>query len=114
MKVTGWTDWDDPVYRDIDSSGYNKWDEAREIVIEELRNRGYRFSGFYHQYGDCGVPVIDNAYLFEVTQRSWGFIMQDAYPDEVSSYLEWAWDIPEGVEMVVPRVEDYEGGGDPH
>lgn len=107
MKVTGWTDWEDPRYMSSDESGLDLFGLLRDVVIEEISERGYKFTGEYHQNGDFGVPIIDNKWRFEVTQRSWGGIMKAAYPDEVSDYIEWAWTPPDGEEMIIPRVEDY-------
>lgn len=104
MKVTGWTDWENPRYEELSSELY---DEAKEVVIFELRKQGYKFTGGYHQLGDSGVPIIDDKYRFECSQRAWGAIMAKAYPEEIDDtdgygYCTWAWNKPDGVEMVVP------------
>lgn len=103
MKVTGWTYWEDDRYEEIP---IDKYDEARRIVAREMRERGYKFTGNYHQNGDFGVPVIDEKWLLTMTQRSWGHMMVEAYPDKIDDtdgygYCKWAWVAPE--EMVIPK-----------
>lgn len=105
MKITGWTWWENPEYEDLPNELY---DEAKSCVVEELRKHGYKFTGSYHQNGDFGVPIIDDVWLFQVSQRTWGNLMVTAYPDEIDDsdgygYTEWAWTVPDGKTMVVPK-----------
>ena len=37
--------------------------EIQECVINHCKEKGIRFSADYHQYGDYGVPIIDNKYI---------------------------------------------------
>lgn len=111
MKVTGWTEWDDPRYVSSDEAGFVYFGLMRDAIIEEIAKRGYKFTGEYHQNGDYGVPVIDDKWRFEVTQRTWGYIMKAAYPNEIPSYIDWSWTPPNGEEMIVPRPEEYADGG---
>ena len=103
MKVTRWTDWDDDRYsEDIPS---DKLEEARDAVAKALRDNGYKFDGYYHQGGDCGVPVLDETYKYTCSFRMWGQMMVRAYPDEIIDddglgYCDWAWSSP--VKPVVP------------
>lgn len=103
MKVVGWTEWDDNTWS---RTTEHTWDEARAAVIEALRAGQYKFTGDYHQNGDFGVPVLDNGEVFQVSQRQWGSIMADAYPEEHApadeySYTRWAWIAPG--EMKIPE-----------
>lgn len=105
MKVTCWTDWEDSRFEDLPQELLN---EAKKMVISEIQERGYKFTGDYHQNGDYGVPVIDDKYLAKYSQRHWGWLMAKAYPDEIDDsdgygYIVWAWNKPNGVEMVVPE-----------
>lgn len=94
---------------------------ARQAVIEDIRNNNYHFSGEYHQNGDFGCPIIDDEYSFEVSQREWGSIMADAYPDEDYTiydertadlnkpfgsfrYLKWAF-TSDGNEVITPYTQ---------
>ena len=118
MKVTKWIDWieftipnfnnscsanetspytiitDDYLF---DTISIHTYEEVRRAVITELRENNYHFSGNEHQNWNNCVPVIDDKYAFEVRQREWGSIMEEAYPDEDysmyvedMSYLKWA------------------------
>lgn len=102
MKITGWTDWENRLYEELP---YEIYGEAFLIVAKEIRNRGIKFSGIYHQNGDLGVPIIDNKWRFEVSQRSWGHLMFIAYPDEVHDCDGWVWMVP--TDMVLPNEDDY-------
>ena len=112
MKVTGWTDWENDKYETMPSfyiEGKNitaeQFEEAWNAVVEEIKNKGYKFSGTYHQNGDFGCPVIDDEYVFCVSMRNWGQVMVEAHniPDEDGfAYCRWAWTTPDGEEMIVP------------
>ena len=113
MKVTGYTGWKFGTvkYKVISNWGLNDekqlYEDARKAVIDDIRDNGYHFSGHDHQNSDVGVPVLDDRYLFQVTMRSWGCLMADAYPDEDYGlqnsngekgnyrYCKWAWYNPE-------------------
>ena len=110
MKITGWTEWDDPKYEELfpdnNLSPYMALKAAEQMIADEIRKKGYKFSGIYHQGGEYGVPVFDNKYVYQCSQRTWGGIMALAYPEECESdvrpsYVRWAWLAPE--EMVVPN-----------
>lgn len=115
MKITGWTWYDNPEYKDMFPPGEQRllphsYDYIKQLIASELREHGYKFSGQYHQYGDFGAPIIDNEWIFQVSQRSWGHIMVLAYPDEIDNadgygYCEWAWMAP--MDMVLPNEEHY-------
>ena len=116
MKITGWTEFGDPKYEEMYPIGENTdrpWSEIEDVerlIAEELRNRGYRFTGSYHQEGDYGVPIIDNRWRFECSCRTWGAIMLMAYPESIDNsdglgYTEWAWLPP--TDEVVPKGDDY-------
>ena len=54
--------------------------EMEQTVIEHCKEKGIRFSSDYHQYG-CGIPIIDNKYMFFLTLREWGRIMSECDDD---------------------------------
>ena len=112
--VTDWTYWDNSKYEDAnerdnlpDDYDYSEWEDA---VIKALREGGYKFSGYYHQDGATGVPVINGKYLFQVSYRVWGGIMAKAYPSENPSendYIMYAWGaLFQGEEVVPPATLD--------
>ncbi len=49
--------------------------EIQECVINHCKEQGIRFSADYHQYGEYGVPIIDNKYMYFTFARTWGWIM---------------------------------------
>jgi hypothetical protein len=117
MKIIGWTDFDNPQYKEMYPIGgfgtVEQHEEIANIIAKELRDKGYKFNGYYHQGGDYGVPIFDNGMTYQCTFRTWGGIMARAYPDEIDNsdglgYVEWAWTIPDGQEIIVPCESDYE------
>ena len=116
MRIIGWTDWDNQDYPEMfpfTGTPYNHEEvEAVEAIIsKELRDRGYKFTGSYHQNGDFGTPIFDTGEVFKCSQRTWGGIMADAYPDEIDNsdgygYVKWAWVEPEGEVSVLPSGKE--------
>lgn len=114
MRVTGWTRVGNPDYTEINGTWaigdcpYDR-EELRPLIVKELRDRGYKFSGFYHQDGDYGAPIIDDKYTVLYSYRGWGDIIAEAYQLDDSdgmAYCVWAWNNPE--EQVTPDPSDYE------
>ena len=106
MKVTGWTYWNDDRFLTIDSMTNEEFHAARDAVKEEIKAKGYKMSGATHQYTDNCTPIIDNKYIFGVSMRSWGGIMQEAYnlPNEDGlGYVLWAWGHPDNEKEVLPK-----------
>ena len=121
IKVTGWTNWYDENYKDI-----KEWDENEEnpfvyndliiAIAKELREKGYKFTGDYHQNSECyeenygGVPIINNLYKFTCSCRAWGGIMATAYPEygtDEYAYCIWAW-IPPMIKKQNGEDDEYE------
>ena len=114
MKIVGWTEWQvkdcEHEYEEMNPKTWDETEEIEEIIAEELRSKGYKFTGDYHQNGDFGVPIFDNGMVYQCTQRNWGVIMVMAYPEEIDDsygmgYTEWAWISPKP--MIVPNNDDY-------
>lgn len=115
MQITGWTWYENPEYKDMTAPGgpfsfEDIREKVRDLIVQEIRKRGYKFTGDYHQNGDFGAPIIDDKWLYMTSQRSWGHMMVLAYPDKIDNsdglgYCEWAWSAPEY--MVLPTPEDY-------
>ena len=115
MKVTGWAYYEAPDYEPIwrlgqgDSCPYSD-EELRNAVVRELRERGYRFDGGYHQNGDYGAPIIDGKWQVLYSQREWGDIMAEALQLDNSdgdAYVVWAWIAPPEEDIFLPSPEDY-------
>lgn len=115
MKITGWTKRGDPRYMEFPW----QWDKLKELnldydlavklVVSELREKNYKFCGFYHQDGQYGAPIIDGKYWMGFTFRTWGALIEAAYQENLGdsmAYVLWAWDAPE--EERYPRPEDYQ------
>ena len=64
--------------------------EMETCVIEHCKEKGIRFSADYHQYGDYGVPIVDNKYMYYTFARTWGRIMAEADDDKSDNgYLKY-------------------------
>ena len=102
MKVTGWTDFSNNDYSDSYDATIDEFQEMRQTVINEIRDKGYKISGYHHQNGYA--PVIDNKWIFTVSFRAWGRIMQEAWDlpnDDGMGYCIWAWSAPE--KAILPK-----------
>ena len=114
MRVTGWTWWDNPEYKEMfpieeRAVSWDEIDKVERLIANELRKCGYKFTGSYHQEGDYGTPIIDDTWLYQCSCRTWGHIMAMAYPEEIDDsngygYTLWAWLPPSPEEMVVPTI----------
>ena len=106
MTVTGWTYWNDDRYLTIDDMTNEEFHEAREAVKNEIKAKGYKISGASHQYINYCTPIIDNKFLYGVSMRSWGAIMQEAYDipnDNGYGYVVWAWTHPDKEKEIFPK-----------
>jgi hypothetical protein len=112
MKITCWTFYGDQNYKSIDIADKIEYsyENVSRFITEEIKKRGYKFSGYYHHKGQFGCPVLDDTYLVVFTQRGWGQIMEDAYhehPDDPMAYAYWAFMDPVGSTEVYPSEEDW-------
>lgn len=57
------------------------YNQIEKLVINHCKEKGIRFSATYHQYGEFGIPIIDDKYMFETYARTWGRIMAEADND---------------------------------
>lgn len=66
-----------PIWLDEDKvKGYESiLSEMLECLIKHCKEKEIRFSADYHQYGDYGVPIIDNKYMYYTFARTWGWVM---------------------------------------
>ena len=112
IKIIGWTDWDNPEYKEMfpigEPADWNAIEEVQQTIADELRANQYKFTGEYHQNGDYGVPIFEDGTVYQCSQRTWGAIMAMAYPEEVGddncNYCVWAWRAP--IEMSVPNPKN--------
>lgn len=52
--------------------------KIEKCIIEHCKEKGIRFSADYHQYGDFGIPIIDDKFMYMGFARTWGWIMAQA------------------------------------
>ena len=109
MRVTGWTDWQFPEenskYKKIPNNLYN---DARNAVIEEIRKQKYDFCGDMHQNHDYCVPVLNDKWVLQCSQREWGGIMAEAHDNyDPFGYVQWYVTISESPAAKYPTPEEY-------
>lgn len=97
ISVIAWTNLGNRKFFRMEDSPI-PFDVAKAAVLKELKQKGYRFSGFYHQFADRGVPVLTGGYRFELSYKDWGFLMTEAQGGDPTR---WAWGTPD------PRTEVY-------
>lgn len=95
MKIVKWTtSLTDEVF-EPDYLTNEEYDEMFNIVVKEVREKGYHFDGTYHQNGEYGMPLFDNGKYFATSMRTWGLIMAKAFPEEYDDpdnpygYIRW-------------------------
>lgn len=89
-KIIGWTKYNEN-HRTFESSPEDPmlWANAEQAVINEIRRKGYKFGGNYHQYGEFGCPVFEDHRVFMVSMRHWGDIMSRVWGGD---YCSFAWE----------------------
>lgn len=106
MKVTEWTFWNDDRFESIDEMSDEEFEKAIDTIAKEIKNKGYKITGWQHQNYEHGCPVIDNKYIFCVSMRKFGEVMQKAYDlpnDDGLGYVIWAWSNPNNEKSVLPK-----------
>ena len=102
-KVTGWTYFNNRNYKELPEGIAVR--KVHALVVEEIKKKGYRICGESHQCPSrhC-VPVINKKYRYEVSFRTWGRIMAEAYGIEGDlAYCDWAWIPPKGTKEILPE-----------
>lgn len=81
-----WSDVNDKIPTWLDEDKVKEYEsilsEMLDCLIKHCKEKEIRFSADYHQYGDYGVPIIDNKYMYYTFARTWGYIMAMADGDE--------------------------------
>ena len=88
---------------------HRAWQEAEDIVKACIRRYGFKFSGEYHQYGGCGMPMFDDGSVLFCSWRHWGSIMAEAWDPDGAKGLDYMDFYMSGFvpndEIVVPKHE---------
>ena len=118
MKVTGWCKYKSNIYnsyKELDSitednliKEYNG-EDVEECIIKELKDKGIRFDGPYHQNGDYGIPIIDDKFVVMGSYRWWGALVAEA--DGLKrdfAYMDWYMvDEEQEKKVCLPKPEWY-------
>ncbi len=100
-KVTEWTSWSDAESLPGSRPGAIPFSCAFDAVVREMKEKGYLFSGNYHQNGKTGVPVINGRFPFMVSMRVWGEVMVKVTGDpSLGAYVKWVYSAPGGEEVL--------------
>jgi len=75
-RVVGWTGYDDP---DVEVAGCSE--AALQAILCDIRENGYRFTGWDHQELSNCAPVLNDGCKRLFTQRGFGSVMAQAYGD---------------------------------
>ena len=73
-KVIGWTYYEDFDYEEGDAT-----DAVTYAIIDEIKKKGYVFSGWDHQEGFNTVPVLNDGKKRTFSQRTFGNLMAIAH-----------------------------------
>ena len=80
----------------VDFEDVLNFDMCWELVKSHVKSNNIRISGIEHQ--ERYLPVIDDKYIFLLSQRVWGELMSEAWSTEDNvnyKYSNWAWWTPE-------------------
>lgn len=76
LRVVGWTYYENTLFKE----GQSNW-AARMALVDEIREKGYLFSGYDHQERYNCVPVFNDGKLRRFSQRGFADIMAEANGD---------------------------------
>ena len=104
-NVIRWTFWFDEQYPETEwPISDEEEQEYVDAIVREIREKGYRITGFAHQGDQFCTPVFDDGRRYTASFRQWGGIMADALGiDGEYAYVRWAWSAPpEGLNLPKP------------
>ena len=108
-SVTRWTFWFDEQYPETEwPISDEEEQEYVDAIVREIREKGYRITGFAHQGDQFCTPVFDDGRRYTASFRQWGGIMAAALGiDGEYGYTVWAWSTPpEGLN--IPKPGDWD------
>ena len=97
-KVIGWTEYDNDLIEDGEND-----DAAVEAIVADIREHGYRFSGYAHQEFLCGAPVLNDEKKRVFSQRNFGALMAVAHGMTANDYPLFAFELPKS-KSVMPDL----------
>ena len=104
-SVVRWTFWHDEEYPETEwPIGDEEEQDYTDAIIRQIKEKGYRITGFVHQGDRFCTPVFDDGRRYIASFRQWGGIMADALGiDGEYGYAVWAWSTPpEGLNLPKP------------
>jgi hypothetical protein len=72
-RVVGWTHFENEEIESVDASSFAE----SNAIIDEIRRKGYRISGWDHQEMDDCAPVLNDGIARHYSQRGWGALMAE-------------------------------------
>lgn len=93
-KVIGWTSNDDKKYPEVTDG--ERISKLRSTIINEIRDKGYKFSGSSHYYLPNCTPVLNSGEKYCLPYREWAALMAQAWHEDNSDgygYLFWVDDM---------------------
>ena len=108
-NVIRWTFWFDEQYPETEwPISDEEEQEYVDAIVREIREKGYRITGFAHQGDQFCTPVFDDGRRYTASFRQWGGIMAGALGiDGEYAYTHWAWFPPEGG-LNLPKPGDWD------
>ncbi|MBQ9103998.1 MAG: hypothetical protein IJY57_02795 [Clostridia bacterium] len=98
-KVIGWTFYEDSSFPNVDLTF-----AARHAIVDEIKEKGYLFSGYDHQEASYGVPVLNDGKRRVCSQRGFGDIMAEAHGEtDIFAYSRYAFGINRSA-IVAPKA----------
>ena len=83
LKVIGWTHYDNFDF----AEGDNSW-AVRMAIVDEIKTKGYLFSGWDHQESSYCAPVFNDGKMRRFSQRGFADIMAEAHGH--TGYMDYA------------------------
>ena len=101
LRIVGWTEYEDYLVPTADASY-----AAGNVVIDEIKEKGYCFSGWAHQELTRGAPVFNDGKKRLFSARTFGGLMANAHGyNGPMDYSLFAFQLRE--EKMPPRAESF-------
>ena len=91
LTIIGWNDYDSN-YPNINFENYSQ-QEIISLVMKEIKEHQYKFSGQDHQNKENCVPLFSNGCVLRCSMRTWAILMASANQDD--NYMNYYMDVDE-------------------